>query len=119
MGGSMVRSRSACRGPGPFPGSARRASRGLRTAAKRPLWYLRHYASDLRCREFGRSRFPGEGIGASAPRGTRSTLVAALAVGASLGLFAPLAAVAWQKDVSSWDAKVARNLRGHELRSPS
>jgi membrane-associated phospholipid phosphatase len=53
----------------------------------------------------------------SAPRETRSTLVAALAVVASLALFVPLAAEAWQSDVPTWDAKVSRGLRGYEERS--
>jgi len=53
----------------------------------------------------------------SAPRGTRSTLVAAIAAAASLGLFVPLAAEAWQEDVSTWDAKVSRGLHGSEVRS--
>jgi membrane-associated phospholipid phosphatase len=52
----------------------------------------------------------------AAPRGTRSTLVAAVAVVVSLGLLVPLAAEAWQNDVSTWDAKVSRSLHDHEVR---
>jgi membrane-associated phospholipid phosphatase len=53
----------------------------------------------------------------SAPRGTRSPLLAALIVAASLGLFVPLASEAWQKDVSTWDAKLSRSLHDNEVRS--
>jgi membrane-associated phospholipid phosphatase len=55
----------------------------------------------------------------SAPCETRSTLVAVLAVVTSLGLFLPLAAEAWENDVSTWDEKVSRGLQGYEVRGLS
>ena len=51
----------------------------------------------------------------SAPRETRKALVAALVVAMALGLFVPLAGEAWQKDVSTWDAKISRGLQDHEV----
>jgi membrane-associated phospholipid phosphatase len=50
----------------------------------------------------------------SSRRARRSALVAALAIAAPLALFVPLAAEAWQKDVSTWDGKVSRTLHGDE-----
>ena len=53
----------------------------------------------------------------SSRRARRSALVAALAIAAPLALFLPLAVEAWQKDVSTWDAKVSRGLHGDEAQS--
>ena len=43
-------------------------------------------------------------------------LVTALGVAVPLALFVLLATEAWQKDVSTWDARVSRALQGYEER---
>jgi membrane-associated phospholipid phosphatase len=50
------------------------------------------------------------------PRSQRLMLVTALGVAVPLGLFVLLATEAWQKDVSTWDARVSRALQGYQER---
>ena len=63
----------------------------------------------------GRPRGAGQPLlPCPSPPARRSALVAALAIAAPLALFVPLAAEAWQKDVSTWDARVSRGLHEDE-----